>query len=114
MSLARTPRRPMPPSLFGSGETPTPSSRTVTRSRPFCPRGLHHDRAAGLERTDAVPDRVLDQRLQDEMRHERSARFIGGVDPNAKPILKTHALDLEVLRRESQLFVQRHLPLRLG
>src|SRR4051812_18904515 len=71
-------------------------------------RGDDHATWRGA-RCNAVTDRVLDERLQHEIRHERISRV--GVDPEVdrQPILETDLLDLDVVREQLELLGERDL-----
>ena len=53
-------------------------------------------------------DGVLDDRLQDERRHEQIAKQVGHVALDAEPLLESSLLDGEVRIHELQLFTQRY------
>ena len=72
------------------------------------------DRAAGLERRDAVPDRVFDERLQQQVGHERTTRLGRRLDGETEAILKANAFEVQILLRERQLLVQADFLRRLG
>jgi len=57
---------------------------------------------------DAVFDRVFDQGLQQQGRHEHVARVGVDVEADDEAIGKAHTLDVEVLAEELELGVERH------
>ena len=65
------------------------------------------DRAAFLERLDAVVDRVLEQRLQDQRRHLRVHRQAVELPVHFQPIAEPQALDPLVGARDLDLVRQR-------
>ncbi len=58
---------------------------------------------------NAVADRVLEQRLQDEGRHERPQRERLDVDDHVQPILIADLLQLHIAIDEGQLLLERDL-----
>jgi hypothetical protein len=67
------------------------------------------DRAAALELRDAVVDRVLDDRLQTEVRDARAPHRRIDVVFDAQPVTKPHLLDGQVVLQQRELFGERHL-----
>src|ERR1043165_4952183 len=57
----------------------------------------------------AVLERVLDERLQDEVRHERVERLLGDAPLRAQASLKTDFHDFNVAVEQLELLAQRHL-----
>ena len=60
------------------------------------PRSSHFHAPGMGRRLDAVPDRILDQRLQHEPRDERVARGRIGLDAGGKPLAEPESFQLEV------------------
>ena len=88
-------------------DRPTPSSRTSIHSL-SCSRRAEMSMWPGpLLLGDAVLDRVLDERLQEQGRHERVERLGLDVEPHDQAIGEARLLDLEVLRQEIELRLQR-------
>src|SRR5262249_56320052 len=67
-----------------------------------------------LARRDPVADRVLDERLQQEVRHPRGQRLRGYVDRDVEAIGEAHLLYRHVLADEAGLVLERHLAGRVG
>ncbi len=65
------------------------------------------DLAIVLAVRDAVAERVLDERLQDEVRYHRLRHVLVHCPPDAQPVGEAHLFDLEILAREQQLLRQR-------
>src|SRR5271165_1974018 len=57
---------------------------------------------------NAVTDRVLHQRLQDHVRHQRPQRVAGDVHFHLQAVLKARLLNVDVLLQDGQLAAQRH------
>ncbi len=55
-----------------------------------------------------MAERVLHQRLEEEIRHPRVARFRVDVDRHAQPVAEAQAHDLHVALQEVELRLQRH------
>src|SRR4249920_1211504 len=55
----------------------------------------------------SVANRVLEQRLQQQRRNGFAARRVPARELHAQPVAKTNLLDLQVVTREVQLFVER-------
>ena len=70
------------------------------------------DRGANLNvpgfgaRRHAMPYRIFDQRLQDEIWYTRIERGWRDVDGNAQPVLETCLFDLEIAAQEVELLFQ--------
>src|SRR5262245_16906210 len=73
---------------------------------------IHFDSTRFLRRGYAVLQRILDERLKDEIRHERVARSIVDAQRDLEPSLKTNLHDVEVPLQQLQLSLERHLLFR--
>ena len=76
--------------------------------QPRSTRGYAKQRGSGTSR-DAVAKRVLDQRLQDERRHERGADVGIDVPRHVQPIAKAYELDVDEASEVAQLVGERNL-----
>ena len=70
--------------------------------------GHHHMtwRSAG---GNPVPDRVLHERLQHQVRHQRIPRIGIDLERNRESILESDLLDLDVVRQQLELLRERDL-----
>ena len=90
---------------------PGPSSLTVrSQSIAVSTRG-NLDRAGAGMTADAVMQRVLDERLQDEERHERALGVVVDVDGDRQPIAKARPRDVEIGFEDAKLLAQLDLSL---
>src|SRR3982074_2664930 len=111
-------------SRYRVGESKSRSARALARS----PRGdtdaiiqnrnrqLVADPARGplnvpraRARTDAMSDRVLDERLEQKARHHCRPHSVLDVAGDRKAVLEANALDRDVPVEKSQLALERHL-----
>ena len=76
------------------------------RSRARARMTIQPGRACGR---DAVADGVLDERLQQQVRHQRVERLGIDLDRDAQPAAEPRLLDLEVLLQDVELVLERHL-----
>jgi len=76
-------------------------------------RAARDDRqlAATGARPQPVAERVLDQRLQDQRRHQRAQRRLVDAPPHAQAVAEPDLLDLDVAPQEIELGSQRRLEL---
>src|SRR5688500_7806031 len=88
----------LPPSVNTDSTIRTFQAATRTRGR----RGYGHFTALRAAR-DAVFDRVLHQRLQDEARDVRIEQLVGHIEGDAQLVLKADLLDLDVPREKVHL-----------
>src|SRR5205807_4057 len=65
--------------------------------------GAHVDAAGNRTWRDAVSNRVLDQRLEEQVRDERDARVRGDVELHRESVLESDALDLEIVAEDLEL-----------
>ena len=72
------------------------------------------DRPAVLERLDAVVDRVLEQRLNGEARHERAHRQLGDIPAHFEALAKPHFLDPLIDPRELELLLEAQRAMRVA
>src|SRR4030095_930421 len=70
------------------------------------------DRAAPGQGRDSVLDRILDQRLQDEVRHEGALDVLGDGVADGESVAEADLLDCEVALDERQLSPERDLGFR--
>ena len=71
-------------------------------------------RAAVLERLDAVIDRVLEQRLHREPRHERAHRQLADVPGHVEPVAEPQRFDALIDARELELFLEPERAVRVA
>ena len=88
---------------------PGPLSRTFnSRASPTC-RDVTSISAAIAARGDGVADAVLDERLQQQVGHERVQRVGVEVVAHGEPLAEAGLLDLQVLGQELEVVAERHL-----
>jgi hypothetical protein len=75
------------------------------------PRAFHRDVSALRPPLDAMLHGVLDQRLEDERRHERVEHVVVDLHVDREPILEAHLHDVDVEIEQRELASQRHLGL---
>ena len=63
---------------------------------------------------DAVLDRIFDERLDEEARHQRLAGVGRAIDRDVEPLAEADALDLEIFLGQRQLVVERDELGRIG
>jgi len=101
-AVACTGRNPRPVVAHGQMQPAVPS------------RGSDLDPSRSDATRDAMTDRVLDERLEDERRHGSVERLAGDVDAIGKAVGEADALDLQIRFDELQLLAQRNFVLRGG
>src|SRR6266568_4897317 len=67
------------------------------------PAGRHDDPAAGGSGRDAVPQRILDERLEDEVGHAGVERFVVHCEHYLETVAEADLLDLQVAPQEREL-----------
>ena len=93
------------------GARPTPLSSTSRCSRDAGHPRADTDRPRRRPHGEPVADRVLDERLQNQMRHERESSAWLDLQLHRQPLTEARTLDVEVRVEARELFVERHLVL---
>ena len=60
---------------------------------------------------ETMADRILDERLQNQMRHERESSTVVDLELHRQPFAEACALDVEIRIEARQLLLERHLVL---
>ena len=95
-------------SVNRAADSPTPLSRTSSSSRRADAPAPNLDLAGRRPRTNAVLDGVFDERLEHKVGHQRVERVRLHVEHNGQTIPEARLFDLQVLREEIELLLQRH------
>ena len=93
--------------VSASSDSPTPSSRTSIRSLSWSRRAVMSMWPAPDLPRDAVLDRVLDERLQQQRRYQRVECLGLDVVADHQTVGEACAFDLEVLAEKVELGVER-------